>query len=37
MDNYTYIKLSDAYTSAGGIAMYLKKAYGEPIIVYEND
>ncbi|WP_339675515.1 APC family permease [Cyclobacterium marinum] len=25
---YTYIKLSNAYPSAGGIAMYLKKAYG---------
>jgi len=25
---YTYIKLSNAYPSAGGIAMYLKEAYG---------
>lgn len=25
---YAYIKLSNAYPSAGGIAMYLKKAYG---------
>ncbi|WP_339881014.1 APC family permease [uncultured Algoriphagus sp.] len=25
---YTYIKLSNTYPSAGGIAMYLKKAYG---------
>ncbi len=25
---YTYIKMSNAYPSAGGIAMYLKKAYG---------
>lgn len=25
---YSYIKLSNAYPSAGGIAMYLKKAYG---------
>lgn len=26
---YSYIKLSNAFPSAGGIAMYLKKAYGE--------
>lgn len=26
---YSYIKLSNAYPSAGGIAMYLKKAYGK--------
>ncbi len=26
---YSYIKMSNAYPSAGGIAMYLKKAYGE--------
>ena len=25
---YAYIKMSNAYPSAGGIAMYLKKAYG---------
>ena len=25
---YTYIKMSNAYPSAGGIAMYLQKAYG---------
>lgn len=25
---YSYIKMSNAYPSAGGIAMYLKKAYG---------
>ncbi|NEN23813.1 APC family permease [Cryomorpha ignava] len=25
---YTYIKMSNAFPSAGGIAMYLKKAYG---------
>ena len=25
---YTYIKMSNAYPSAGGIALYLKKAYG---------
>lgn len=29
---YTYIKLSNAYPSAGGIAMYLKKAYGKGAI-----
>lgn len=26
---YTYIKMSNAFPSAGGIAMYLKKAYGK--------
>lgn len=26
---YTYIKMSNAYPSAGGVAMYLKKAYGK--------
>lgn len=26
---YSYIKMSNAHPSAGGIAMYLKKAYGE--------
>ena len=26
---YSYIKMSDAFPSAGGIAMYLKKAYGK--------
>lgn len=26
---YTYVKMSDAYPSAGGIAMFLKKAYGK--------
>tara|TARA_R110001599_G_C12277316_1_gene663110 strand:- start:33595 stop:34926 length:1332 start_codon:yes stop_codon:yes gene_type:complete len=25
---YSYVKLSNAYPSAGGVAMYLKKAYG---------
>lgn len=29
---YTYIKMSDAYPSAGGIAMYLKMAYGPTTI-----
>jgi amino acid transporter len=29
---YTYIKLSNAYPSAGGIAMYLKEAYGKGTI-----
>ncbi|MEQ8624411.1 MAG: APC family permease [Vicingaceae bacterium] len=29
---YTYIKMSSAYPSAGGIAMYLKKAYGKGAI-----
>ena len=28
---YAYIKMSNAYPSAGGIAMYLKKAYGKGI------
>lgn len=27
--SYSYIKMSNAYPSAGGIAMYLKKAYGK--------
>jgi len=26
--SYSYIKISDAYPSAGGIGMYLHKAYG---------
>jgi amino acid transporter len=26
---YSYVKVSNAYPSAGGIAMYLKKAYGK--------
>jgi amino acid transporter len=30
---YSYIKLSNAYPSAGGIAMYLKKAYGKGIFM----
>jgi len=30
--SYAYVKMSDAYPSAGGIAMYLKKAYGESTI-----
>ncbi|SHM90035.1 amino acid/polyamine/organocation transporter, APC superfamily [Cyclobacterium lianum] len=29
---YAYIKMSNSYPSAGGIAMYLKKAYGKGII-----
>ena len=29
---YTYIKMSNAYPSAGGVAMYLKKAYGKGVI-----
>lgn len=29
---YTYVKLSDAHPSAGGIAMYLKMAYGKGTI-----
>jgi len=28
---YSYIKMSNAYPSAGGIAMYLKKAYGSTL------
>lgn len=28
---YSYVKLSNAYPSAGGIAMYLKKAYGDTL------
>jgi len=30
---YTYIKISNAYPSAGGIAMILKKAYGPTTVV----
>ncbi|ETA69048.1 amino acid transporter [Methanolobus tindarius DSM 2278] len=30
--SYAYIKTSNAYHSAGGIAMYLKKAYGKTVI-----
>ncbi len=30
--SYAYIKMSNAYPSAGGIAMYLKKAYGKGLI-----
>jgi len=30
--SYTYIKVSDAYPSAGGIAMILKKSYGKGTI-----
>ncbi|MBD3627745.1 APC family permease [Cyclobacterium sp.] len=29
---YAYIKMSNAYPSAGGIAMYLNKAYGKGVI-----
>ena len=29
---YSYIKMADAYPSAGGIAMFLKKAYGKGTI-----
>ena len=29
---YTYIKMSNAYPSAGGIAMILQKAYGPTTI-----
>lgn len=29
---YSYVKLSNAYPSAGGIAMYLEKAYGPTLI-----
>jgi amino acid transporter len=28
---YSYVKMSNAYPSAGGIAMYLKKAYGSTV------
>lgn len=28
---YTYVKMSNAYSSAGGIAMYLEKAYGKTL------
>jgi len=30
--SYAYVKMSDAYPSAGGIAMYLTKAYGKTTI-----
>lgn len=29
---YSYVKLSNAYPSAGGIAMFLKKAYGRSVM-----
>ncbi len=29
---YSYVKLSNAYPSAGGIAMFLKKAYGKGVM-----
>lgn len=29
---YSYVKLANAYPSAGGIAMFLKKAYGEGVM-----
>jgi amino acid transporter len=29
---YSYVKLSNAYPSAGGIAMYLEKAYGKTVM-----
>lgn len=29
---YSYIKMSNAYPSAGGIAMYLEKAYGKGVV-----
>lgn len=29
---YTYVKMSDAYPSAGGIAMFLKKAYSKSTV-----
>ncbi|MDA3822130.1 MAG: amino acid permease, partial [Bacteroidales bacterium] len=29
---YAYIKMSNAYPSSGGIAMYLKEAYGKGIV-----
>lgn len=29
--SYSYVKMSNAYPSAGGIAMYLKKAYGSTV------
>lgn len=32
MSAYSYIRLSDAYPSAGGIAMFLEKAYGRTYI-----
>ncbi len=28
---YSYVKMSNAYPSAGGIGMYLKKAYGSTV------
>lgn len=28
---YTYVKMSNAYPSAGGVAMYLEKAYGKTL------
>ncbi len=31
MSAYSYVKLSNAYPSAGGIAMYLEKAYGRTL------
>lgn len=33
---YSYVKMSNAYPSAGGIAMYLKKAYGSTVITAFN-
>ena len=29
---YSYVKLSNAYPSAGGIAMFLQKAYGKGVM-----
>ncbi len=29
---YSYVKMSNAYPSAGGIAMFLKKAYGRSLM-----
>ncbi len=29
---YSYVKLSDAFPSAGGIAMFLEKAYGKSVV-----
>tara|TARA_R110002167_G_scaffold254359_3_gene460587 strand:- start:1720 stop:3051 length:1332 start_codon:yes stop_codon:yes gene_type:complete len=31
ISSYSYVKMSNAYPSAGGIAMYLKKAYGSTV------
>jgi len=31
---YSYVKMSNAYPSAGGIAMFLEKAYGRSVITY---